>query len=84
MTKPSSSEAETKTLLIAIGGPTCSGKTSLVKHIQSVLPDGDSFIIHQDDFAPVSLYTHLVVQERRENGISWLICVFFPKMLIGG
>lgn len=43
-----------KTLLIAVGGPTCSGKTLLVKHLKSVFPEGDSFIIHQDDFAPVS------------------------------
>lgn len=44
----------TKTILIAVGGPTCSGKTSLVKHLCKILPEGDSFIVHQDDFAPVS------------------------------
>ncbi|KAH7339636.1 P-loop containing nucleoside triphosphate hydrolase protein [Rhizoctonia solani] len=39
-----------KVLLVGIGGPTCSGKTTLAKHLQVILPN--SFIIHQDDFAP--------------------------------
>ena len=50
----SSPTIRTKTILIAVGGPTCSGKTSLVKHLCKILPEGDSFIVHQDDFAPVS------------------------------
>jgi nicotinamide/nicotinate riboside kinase len=48
------SKPRTKTILIAVGGPTCSGKTSLVKQLCQILPEGDSFIVHQDDFAPVS------------------------------
>jgi nicotinamide/nicotinate riboside kinase len=47
------STPRTKTILIAVGGPTCSGKTSLVKQLCQILPEGDSFIVHQDDFAPV-------------------------------
>ncbi|KAH8084197.1 hypothetical protein HD553DRAFT_312324 [Filobasidium floriforme] len=46
------STPRTKTILIAVGGPTCSGKTSLVKQLCQILPEGDSFIVHQDDFAP--------------------------------
>lgn len=45
-----------RTLLVGIGGPTCSGKTTLVKHLISLLPSTPAgsrpFIIHQDDFAP--------------------------------
>ncbi|CUA66811.1 Nicotinamide riboside kinase [Rhizoctonia solani] len=39
-----------KVLLVGIGGPTCSGKTTLAKYLRDILPN--SFIIHQDDFAP--------------------------------
>jgi nicotinamide/nicotinate riboside kinase len=41
-----------KAILIAVGGATCSGKTTLAKKLQKALPN--NFIIHQDDFAPVS------------------------------
>ncbi|KAF8906472.1 P-loop containing nucleoside triphosphate hydrolase protein [Gymnopilus junonius] len=41
---------KTKVILIGVGGATCSGKTTLAKHLRSILPD--SVIIHQDDFAP--------------------------------
>ncbi|KZV71110.1 P-loop containing nucleoside triphosphate hydrolase protein [Peniophora sp. CONT] len=44
-------EAErTRVFLVGVGGATCSGKTTLAKHLRNVLPN--SFIIHQDDFAP--------------------------------
>lgn len=39
-----------RVILVGIGGATCSGKTTLAKHLRNILPD--SFIIHQDDFAP--------------------------------
>ncbi|KAJ9114647.1 hypothetical protein QFC22_005523 [Naganishia vaughanmartiniae] len=39
-----------KAILIAVGGATCSGKTTLAKKLQRALPN--HFIIHQDDFAP--------------------------------
>jgi len=39
-----------RVILVGIGGATCSGKTTLAKHMRNILPD--SFIIHQDDFAP--------------------------------
>ncbi|KIJ06758.1 hypothetical protein PAXINDRAFT_91531, partial [Paxillus involutus ATCC 200175] len=41
---------QTKVILVGIGGATCSGKTTLVKHLKNILPN--SVIIHQDDFAP--------------------------------
>ncbi|KAF9268763.1 P-loop containing nucleoside triphosphate hydrolase protein [Marasmius fiardii PR-910] len=46
MTAPS----RTRVVLIGIGGATCSGKTTLAKHLKRILPH--SVIIHQDDFAP--------------------------------
>lgn len=42
-----------KAILIAVGGATCSGKTTLAKKLQRALPN--NFIIHQDDFAPVGI-----------------------------
>ncbi|POV95526.1 hypothetical protein PSTT_16179 [Puccinia striiformis] len=39
-------------LVIAIGGPTCSGKTTLAKNLRKILPNSE--ILHQDDFAPKS------------------------------
>ncbi|KAL0956210.1 hypothetical protein HGRIS_002367 [Hohenbuehelia grisea] len=41
---------QTRVILIGVGGATCSGKTTLAKHLNKILPD--SVIIHQDDFAP--------------------------------
>ncbi|KIM45070.1 hypothetical protein M413DRAFT_8407 [Hebeloma cylindrosporum] len=41
---------KTKVILVGVGGATCSGKTTLAKHLNRILPD--SVIIHQDDFAP--------------------------------
>ncbi|KAF8322264.1 P-loop containing nucleoside triphosphate hydrolase protein [Clavulina sp. PMI_390] len=37
--------------LVGVGGATCSGKTTLAKHIHRILGD-KSYIVHQDDFAP--------------------------------
>lgn len=37
-------------ILVGVGGATCSGKTTLAKHLKSILPG--SAIVHQDDFAP--------------------------------
>ncbi|KAF7321387.1 Fumarate reductase [Mycena kentingensis (nom. inval.)] len=39
-----------KVVLVGVGGATCSGKTTLAKHLNRILPN--SVIIHQDDFAP--------------------------------
>ncbi|EKM80775.1 hypothetical protein AGABI1DRAFT_105715 [Agaricus bisporus var. burnettii JB137-S8] len=44
------SQPELKVVFVGIGGATCSGKTTLAKHLRCILPD--SVIIHQDDFAP--------------------------------
>ncbi|KAG6821014.1 hypothetical protein H0H93_007904 [Arthromyces matolae] len=44
---------KTRVILIGVGlssGATCSGKTTLAKHLKRILPN--SVIIHQDDFAP--------------------------------
>ncbi|SGY61008.1 BQ5605_C007g04515 [Microbotryum silenes-dioicae] len=40
----------TRLYIIAIGGPTCSGKTTLAKHLAQILPNSTS--LFQDDFAP--------------------------------
>lgn len=45
-------------LIIGVGGPTSSGKTTLVKHLARILSSGSSsqpppLIVHQDDFAPL-------------------------------
>ncbi|KAI5118192.1 hypothetical protein M0805_005547 [Coniferiporia weirii] len=37
-------------ILVGVGGATCSGKTTLAKHLCRCIPN--SIIIHQDDFAP--------------------------------
>lgn len=37
-------------VIVAIGGPTCSGKTTLSKHLATILPNATS--LFQDDFAP--------------------------------
>ncbi|KAF7315250.1 Fumarate reductase [Mycena indigotica] len=39
-----------RVVLVGVGGATCSGKTTLAKHLKRILPN--SVIIHQDDFAP--------------------------------
>lgn len=46
-----------RVFLVGIGGPTCSGKTTLTKHLLNLIKKHSkqniqSFIIHQDDFAP--------------------------------
>lgn len=54
----SSSSASTskppRSLLVGVGGPTCGGKTTLAKHLVSLLHDSGakSLIVHQDDFCP--------------------------------
>ncbi|KAH9171561.1 P-loop containing nucleoside triphosphate hydrolase protein [Lactarius sanguifluus] len=42
--------AKTRVILVGIGGATCSGKTTLAKHLRNIILD--SFIVHQDDFFP--------------------------------
>ncbi|KAI0693017.1 P-loop containing nucleoside triphosphate hydrolase protein [Cytidiella melzeri] len=39
-----------RVIIVGIGGATCSGKTTLAKHLRTILPS--SVILHQDDFAP--------------------------------
>lgn len=57
-TNTSSDTMQKKAILIAVGGATCSGKTTLAKKLQKALPN--NFIIHQDDFAPVSILVYSV------------------------
>ncbi|KAF4563437.1 ribosylnicotinamide kinase [Pleurotus pulmonarius] len=49
-TKSDEQEVPTKVIFVGVGGATCSGKTTLAKHLRRILPN--SVIIHQDDFAP--------------------------------
>ncbi|KAF9523474.1 P-loop containing nucleoside triphosphate hydrolase protein [Crepidotus variabilis] len=64
-----------KVLLIGVGGPTCSGKTTIAKHLNRILPN--SVIIHQDDFAPpeefIPIHPVHKVQDwdTAEGAISW-------------
>jgi len=39
-----------RVVLIGVGGATCTGKTTLAKHLRNCLPG--CYIAHQDDFAP--------------------------------
>ncbi|KAH8119621.1 P-loop containing nucleoside triphosphate hydrolase protein [Phellopilus nigrolimitatus] len=43
-------EPQQRVILVGVGGATCSGKTTLAKHLRRCIPN--SIIIHQDDFAP--------------------------------
>lgn len=40
-----------KTIVVGVGGPTSSGKTTLAKHLLALLPSKVGVILHQDDFA---------------------------------
>jgi len=46
---PTESSLKLRVVMIGIGGATCSGKTTLAKHLKFCLPN--SILIHQDDFA---------------------------------
>ncbi|KDQ06486.1 hypothetical protein BOTBODRAFT_193029 [Botryobasidium botryosum FD-172 SS1] len=50
MTTQVPSNASVHVVMIAIGGATCCGKTTLAKQLRKCLPD--SIMIHQDDFFP--------------------------------
>jgi len=70
---------KTRVILVGVGGATCSGKTTLAKHLRRILPD--SVIIHQDDFAPpqelVPIHPVYKVQDwdAPAGAISW------PKLI---
>ncbi|KAI1796368.1 P-loop containing nucleoside triphosphate hydrolase protein [Ganoderma leucocontextum] len=72
---------KTRVILVGIGGATCSGKTTLAKHLKRILPN--SVIVHQDDFAPpqelVPVHPIYGVQDwdRAEGAIEW------PRMVNG-
>ncbi|GAA5849334.1 hypothetical protein JCM5353_006741 [Sporobolomyces roseus] len=48
----SSTPSSPRLFLAGIGGPTCSGKTTLAKHLARIIPS--SLLVFQDDFAPPS------------------------------
>lgn len=70
---------KTRVILVGIGGATCSGKTTLAKHLRRILPN--SVIVHQDDFAPpqelVPVHPVYGVQDwdRAEGAIEWPLMV---------
>ncbi|OBZ67277.1 Nicotinamide riboside kinase [Grifola frondosa] len=66
---------KTRVILVGIGGATCSGKTTLAKHLRRILPG--SVILHQDDFAPpqelIPIHPEYKVQDwdSAEGAIDW-------------
>ncbi|GBE81478.1 Nicotinamide riboside kinase [Sparassis crispa] len=64
-----------RVIFVGIGGATCSGKTTLAKHLCRILPG--SVILHQDDFAPpqelVPIHPEYNVQDwdKAEGAIDW-------------
>ncbi|KAF9233488.1 P-loop containing nucleoside triphosphate hydrolase protein [Melanogaster broomeanus] len=76
---------QTKVILVGVGGATCSGKTTLAKHLRSILPN--SVIIHQDDFAPpqelIPIHPVYNVQDwdAPQGAIDWPRMRTFLKMV---
>ncbi|PVF94935.1 P-loop containing nucleoside triphosphate hydrolase protein [Serendipita vermifera] len=74
-----------KVILIGVGGASCSGKTTLAKHLRSVLRG--SFIVHQDDFAPpeelIPMHPVHPVQDwdDPEGAIDWLRLASFLQQV---
>ncbi|KZT24191.1 P-loop containing nucleoside triphosphate hydrolase protein [Neolentinus lepideus HHB14362 ss-1] len=72
---PGETELKTRVVIVGIGGATCSGKTTLAKHLLRILPN--SLLIHQDDFAPpqelVPIHPKYNVQDwdAPEGAIDW-------------
>ncbi|CCL99853.1 uncharacterized protein FIBRA_01877 [Fibroporia radiculosa] len=68
-----------RVIFVGIGGATCSGKTTLAKHLRRILPG--SVILHQDDFAPpqelVPMHPEYNVQDwdDAKGAIDW------PRMI---
>lgn len=57
----SSTSLRPRIVVVGVGGATCSGKTTLAKHLLQILNPSqkgtssgitEAFILHQDDFAP--------------------------------
>ncbi|KAJ8521172.1 hypothetical protein ONZ45_g2089 [Pleurotus djamor] len=73
----------TKVVFVGVGGATCSGKTTLAKHLRRILPN--SVIIHQDDFAPpieeVPIHPVYGIQDwdSAAGAISWPRLVSFLR-----
>ncbi|KAF8633633.1 hypothetical protein AX15_001322 [Amanita polypyramis BW_CC] len=79
----SSSRRDRRVILIGVGGPTCSGKTTLAKHLQNILPN--SVIVHQDDFWPdeVPIHPKYNVQDwdSASGAIAWPRFVDFLRQI---
>ncbi|KAI0076154.1 P-loop containing nucleoside triphosphate hydrolase protein [Panus rudis PR-1116 ss-1] len=64
-----------RVILVGVGGATSSGKTTLAKHLRSIIPG--SVILHQDDFAPpqekIPIHPEYNVQDwdSAEGAIDW-------------
>ncbi|KAB5595973.1 Nicotinamide riboside kinase [Ceratobasidium theobromae] len=60
-----------KVFIVGIGGATCSGKTTLAKHLRDILPN--SFIIHQDPQELVPIHPVYNVQDWDDppGAIDW-------------
>jgi nicotinamide/nicotinate riboside kinase len=72
---------KTRVILVGVGGASCSGKTTLAKHLRRIL--SNSVIIHQDDFAPpqelIPIHPIWNVQDwdAAEGAIDWPRLVSF-------
>ncbi|KZT65959.1 P-loop containing nucleoside triphosphate hydrolase protein [Daedalea quercina L-15889] len=68
-----------RVIFVGVGGATCSGKTTLAKHLRNLLPE--SVILHQDDFAPpqenIPIHPGYNVQDwdSAEGAVDW------PRMI---
>ncbi|KAF9528502.1 hypothetical protein CPB83DRAFT_869476 [Crepidotus variabilis] len=71
----------TKVVFIGVSGATCSGKTTLAKHLNRILPD--SVIIHQDPIEQVPIHPVHGVQDwdRAEGAITWDKMVRFLRQV---
>ncbi|KAF8578663.1 P-loop containing nucleoside triphosphate hydrolase protein [Ramaria rubella] len=69
--------SKVKVITIAVGGATCSGKTTLAKHLRQCLHD--SFIIHQDPQELVPIHPEYNVQDWDDarGAIEWPRLVTF-------
>ncbi|KAJ3490933.1 hypothetical protein NLI96_g1063 [Meripilus lineatus] len=58
-----------RVILVGIGGATCSGKTTLAKHLRSILPG--SVILHQDELIPIHPEYGVQDWDSAEGAIDW-------------
>ncbi|KAG6812551.1 hypothetical protein H0H92_002320 [Tricholoma furcatifolium] len=75
------SNQRTRVILVGVGGATCSGKTTLAKHLKSIIPD--SVIIHQDPQADVPIHPIYKVQDwdAAPGAIQWTKFIQFLRQI---